>query len=417
MKTITFSKIDSTFCLLLVLAFLLPFSMHATEIKNINLSAQVRLFPDHVGGDRDFGGNGPNVNTNVRLKISRDKRKLEAVIYFQAKETKSDWTEGKKTWTRSVANAPAGYEFVRILSSTYSSARYTDRNYQMDYPSVQGGNLVRRFVVKGDTGGSDVGNTTSDDTHLTVYFNTARVEIKKIGGGKRTIPQSTWIRQLQRAFDKTDIRLNNYTPRRFQYNRTEEFAYHKPNDSYIKTIYNGREYKYNINVPVERRNPVSIYIKDMNTYRVSASRYSNQLKMSLYFESNGKEMWSNCVANGGCFAIGNREVDMNTAKVDLYLKPKVVRGKLTYDCTRVVLNSTAKIDGCHDDFFAFLCDLFMPNRQSMIKTKVQTALMGQLNNNVHKSIISEVLRQNLGLSGTIKDAYIDTRTGNLVITQ
>lgn len=86
-----------SFLLLLLLLGFNASNLHAQETRTFNLTLLKSLYPDHVRGDKDFGGNGPSVNTTVRLRISSDKRRLEAVIYFKAKETRSNWTEGKKT--------------------------------------------------------------------------------------------------------------------------------------------------------------------------------------------------------------------------------------------------------------------------------------------------------------------------------
>lgn len=419
MKTFnTFNCPSPRLLFIAIVVFLgLPLTnIEAQETRTFNLTLLKSLYPDHVRGDRDFGGNGPSVNTTVRLRISSDKRRLEAVIYFKAKETRSNWTEGKKNWTKTVASAPAGYEFTRILSSTYSCANYVDRDHNMDFPNVGCGNLVHKIAIKGDTGGDDVGNTTSDDTRIHyIQFNPARAQIQRIAGRKQEIDQSVWLRKLQTTFRETSIRLNNYTPRRFKNSKEEEYAYYQANDSYIRTIHNGRPFIYRFTIPVERRDPLSIYITDMKTQRVSAVRSGNQIKLSLFFESNGREVWSNCVANGGCGAYGNRDIQMNSAKVDVYLRPIVERGRFSYRCEKVELNSTTRIDGCNNDLFAFMCDIFMPNGKSRIKTSVESSLKSKLNNTAIKATLNTVLQQQLGATGRITDTYIDSRTGKLVI--
>lgn len=147
--------------------------------KTFTPRAITRLSPKHVGGDREFGGHGPDVNTNVRLRISSDKKRVEAVIYLHAKETQRDWTEARGSWTRTVWTAPTNYKITKINSSTYSEASYRDNNHHLDRPRVKGGSLVNKFEVMGDTRGNDVGNNTSDDVFLNVYFNQVSVTIQK----------------------------------------------------------------------------------------------------------------------------------------------------------------------------------------------------------------------------------------------
>jgi hypothetical protein len=77
-----------------------------------------------LGGDREFGGNGPNIHSRVKLKISGDRRSIIAEVYFHAKETKSDWSETRGTWNRTVFTAPAGKKIDRIVGSTMSEVRF-----------------------------------------------------------------------------------------------------------------------------------------------------------------------------------------------------------------------------------------------------------------------------------------------------
>ena len=168
-------------------------------------------------------------------------------------------------------------------------------------------------------------------------------------------------------------------------------------------------------MPVERREPLSFYVVDMKTERVTAGRSGNQIKLSLIFESRDREAWANCVANAGCAFINNRDIQMNSAKVDVYLRPIVERGRFSYTCEKVELSSTTQIQGCNDDLFAFACDVFMPDGKSRIKKSVESALMSRLNNNTIKAQINAVLQQQLGATGSISSTFIDNRTGKLVI--
>ncbi len=142
-----------------------------------------QLCPSHVSGDREFGGNGPDVQAEAELIIVNDKE-VHVRVYFNAKETKSDWTEAEGEWTfkifpTSSNPAPSStYRIRRILSSTMSSASYRDNDHSVDVPSVSGG-LVSRFECVGDTGGDDVGNCNgNDDANLSVFFNQVRIEIE-----------------------------------------------------------------------------------------------------------------------------------------------------------------------------------------------------------------------------------------------
>ncbi len=142
----------------------------------------MRLAPDHVAGDREFGGNGPDVEARVKIFIDEnDRSKIVAHLYLKAKETRSNWTEAIGHWYRTIYRAPRGYEFSKILSDDFSQANYRDYDHDIDRPKITRGSLVKSFEIMGDTPGNDVGNNTSDDVFMNVHFNIVKVNIVKTG--------------------------------------------------------------------------------------------------------------------------------------------------------------------------------------------------------------------------------------------
>ena len=84
---------------------------HTVKLSDI----QKPLVPNELlGGDREFGGNGPRVDSSVTLAISGDQRSIVAKIRFHAKETKSDWSETRGSWDRVVYTAPGGKKIAKI---------------------------------------------------------------------------------------------------------------------------------------------------------------------------------------------------------------------------------------------------------------------------------------------------------------
>lgn len=107
---------------------------HTVKLSDI----QKPLVPNELlGGDREFGGNGPRVDSSVTLAISGDQRSIVAKIRFHAKETKSDWSETRGSWDRVVYTAPGGKKIAKILDSTYSSVNFLSKpaGFQLLAPS------------------------------------------------------------------------------------------------------------------------------------------------------------------------------------------------------------------------------------------------------------------------------------------
>lgn len=135
---------------------------------------QLMLCPYHVGsGDRDFKGHGPECSMSAGLSV--DGQQIKRSMYLRCTETQADWTKGERTWPAlPVYTIPAGCSFDAFLTDNYSSCTYTDTDHDLDLCSPSGG-LVDQFWVNGDTGGNDVGNCTTDDTYMNVYFDTVGI--------------------------------------------------------------------------------------------------------------------------------------------------------------------------------------------------------------------------------------------------
>lgn len=88
-------------------------------------------------GDREFGGNGPDVECTVTLKLSSDRRKVLADVWFKAKETQADWTTTEQTFPNlTVFTAPAGKTIDSIVDPTFSRVRFRSEpaGFQLLWP-------------------------------------------------------------------------------------------------------------------------------------------------------------------------------------------------------------------------------------------------------------------------------------------
>ena len=138
-------------------------------IVQVSARPTPKFVPRHTRGDRDFHGNGPNTSLSSWLSI-RNGNQIWATISMTAKETKSDWTtaSGYASYLVYQHHRP----IQRILSDTYSSFSYTDRNHNDDTLSLPTGESVNKFICVGDTRGDEAGSRTG----VTVYFNPIRIQ-------------------------------------------------------------------------------------------------------------------------------------------------------------------------------------------------------------------------------------------------
>jgi hypothetical protein len=152
-----------------------PTTTPAPQFFTIPSFTSEQLCPSYIGGDREFGGNGPDVFASAELS-TRNGRELWVRIYLHEKETRSDWSEAEGSREFPIWTAPDGTTILDYSPNQPSTAAYTDTNHQLDIPTVNGSALVQRFEIMGDTGGDDIGNCTNDDAFMRVTFNTIQVK-------------------------------------------------------------------------------------------------------------------------------------------------------------------------------------------------------------------------------------------------
>ncbi|HMU46752.1 MAG TPA: hypothetical protein PKC72_10315 [Chitinophagaceae bacterium] len=149
-----------------------------------------------LGGDREFGGHGPEIWAWTKLRIVSEKY-IYADVYLHARETVSDWSETEGTWSKLLYTAPDGYKIKEILSGTYSEVHYVSKPgvsafsprglaqalggaKGTDVPFKDDG-LVSRWNIVGDTGGDDIStdDNCNDDTQVAVQLNTMKIKLSR----------------------------------------------------------------------------------------------------------------------------------------------------------------------------------------------------------------------------------------------
>ena len=78
-------------------------------------------------GDREFGGNGPEIYVSTNLEISDDRRQIIANVFFRATETKADWSKTGERFFVPVYQAPDGSTIRNIEGETRSVAEFVSK--------------------------------------------------------------------------------------------------------------------------------------------------------------------------------------------------------------------------------------------------------------------------------------------------
>ncbi|MGB3607921.1 MAG: RICIN domain-containing protein [Psychroserpens sp.] len=171
--------------------------------ETVNLNDVTNLCPNVlVGGDFEFGGNGPHVFGNIALVRSENNKEIMAHIYFNAKETKSDRLTGKSevkgSWKIAVYKAPFGQyingitdfgntntTFDKVLkgggaNELFGGGKDGSAHMLTINDGLDDKGFVSSFEVVGDTGGWDIStdNNCENDTRIVkIKFKPVQIEL------------------------------------------------------------------------------------------------------------------------------------------------------------------------------------------------------------------------------------------------
>jgi hypothetical protein len=172
----------------MTLALLGTSSTAFADYENVGNKSYTQICPQHIGGDREYDGHGPGTTTNVELFRSGE-RSVQVKLYMHQVETVSDWSEAELNRTFTLGTLPSkathywatnsqgawGWKAIpaSLVFDVWESY-FVDNSH-----SVRTFNnpdwWITQARINGDTGGLDIGNCTSDDAYLSVYFNSIYV--------------------------------------------------------------------------------------------------------------------------------------------------------------------------------------------------------------------------------------------------
>ncbi|MCB9537094.1 MAG: hypothetical protein H6704_12655 [Myxococcales bacterium] len=169
--------------LVVVFIMLAAGAAHADRVITIQPQATGVLCAQHTGrGDRDFYGNGPEVEASATLIVDRDGRRLRARLTMFARETSPDWTTADGIQDFVVWTAPEGMTLVGVEGSNRAYVSYTDVDHEQDV--LPGTGPVRQFQLTGDTDGEDLtGPCSNRRTSVQVLFERVQLRVRDEAAG------------------------------------------------------------------------------------------------------------------------------------------------------------------------------------------------------------------------------------------
>jgi hypothetical protein len=144
------------------------------EVETVQTErTQFKFIPPHIGGNAEFGGQGPDVT--IKVEPVNHIKYITASIYMKAFESNNGDTKAEGSTEVVLYRAPPGYN-INDINAKADYFSYKDFNIDPDI-FYRGSGLVQKYEIMGDTPGADAG----DDTGVTVYFNPFDVVRSKEG--------------------------------------------------------------------------------------------------------------------------------------------------------------------------------------------------------------------------------------------
>lgn len=108
-----------------------------------------------ISGDKDFGGNGPDVTLDIQLTF--EGKSIFANVYCKWMETKSNFTAADFRQTFLVATVPEDYTILNIASISSFNITYLDLGHELDGNTYKPGDgVVSSYSIMGDQKGDDL---------------------------------------------------------------------------------------------------------------------------------------------------------------------------------------------------------------------------------------------------------------------
>lgn len=237
---------------------------------------------------------------------------------------------------------------------------------------IRDGRTGKQLGIAGDIaangGAAQTSPTQGCAAHQT--FNITRI------GAYRELSREAGIGRLMAI----NLRLNNYTPRQHEFDRSGERAFLKPNDANLSFQVGSDTFgPFAVALPVLELGPDRMFKTYVNEWSSRTTTISTNRRGAIVarvdFEDDGVEIITNCYNNANCH-VGEPRFDLRNSRVEVTIRPRfdAARGSFTFDATTDFRFDMSESGPCVNNFWAFICDLALPDRASLLRTNVIAAL-------------------------------------------
>jgi hypothetical protein len=218
------------------------------------------------------------------------------------------------------------------------------------------------------------------------------------------------VNRINAVLVGTQLHLNNFGPKHGN-------SWHKANDSYIQlpSAFGGQTYRFDL--PELRKDldcgllcpdlgDAKFYVQDWNLDRTQLAWQNSSFKLSLGFESNGREIKG---FHTGAVSLGDDgmpDAQIDKAQLEVYLKPVAVNGRLTYQVLNTDFKANIEATGACKVLGFDICNFLFSYRDT-ITDQVEAQVKARLNAPTLRNQIAALVQATLN----------DLGLGSIAITQ
>jgi hypothetical protein len=232
------------------------------------------------------------------------------------------------------------------------------------------------------------------------------------------IPTQLIVTLLNNALPGTQLHLNNFGSKHGK-------SWHKPNDSFVKLppAFGGSQ--FNFNLPEGRKDldcgilcpdlgDAKFYVQDWNLSNAQVGWQNSAFKLSLAMESSGREIKS---FHTGRVTLGDNgipDVNINNARMDVFLRPIAENGRLSYTITNVDFNADIQATGACNVFGIDICNPLFGYKNTVVSL-VETQVRNRLNDPSLRDRVSTAVQPVLNQFGIRQITQVTVSGNDLVI--
>lgn len=206
-------------------------------------------------------------------------------------------------------------------------------------------------------------------------------------------------------------------------------SWHKPNDSYIRLPQQlgGGEHRFNLpekTVDLDcgtfcpDLGTGRFYVQDWNLQTAQVSWQHPQFKLSLVFEGNGREIKG---FHTGSISLGDNgmpDANIDNARLDLFIRPAVLNGRLSYQVASADFNANIQATGaCNLRILGFGidgCKYLYPYKTELTK-QVEAQVRARLNDPALRTQVANAIQPTLNQYGIGTITQVSVNGDTLVI--